>query len=47
VTHGQITDVYLLGLAVEMGGRLATFDRRIPLIAAIGADQKHLEIIPA
>lgn len=47
VTHGQITDVYLLALATEMGGRLATFDRRIPLSAAIGADQKQLEIIPA
>jgi toxin-antitoxin system PIN domain toxin len=47
VTHGQITDVYLLGLAMEMGGRLATFDRRIPLMAAIRADQKQLEIIPA
>lgn len=31
VTHGRITDVYLLGLAAERGGRLATFDRRIPL----------------
>lgn len=47
VTHGQITDVYLLALATEMGGRLATFDRRIPLSAAIRADQKQLEIIPA
>jgi uncharacterized protein len=47
VTHGQITDVYLLGLAAERGGRLATFDRRIPLTAAIGADQEQLEIIPA
>jgi uncharacterized protein len=44
--HGKITDVYLLGLAKEMDGRLATFDRRIPLSAAIGADQQHLEIIP-
>jgi toxin-antitoxin system PIN domain toxin len=47
VTHGQITDVYLLGLAAERGGRLATFDRRIPLTAAIGADQEQLEVIPA
>jgi toxin-antitoxin system PIN domain toxin len=47
VTHGQITDVYLLGLATDRGGRLATFDRRIPLSAAIGADQVQLEIIPA
>ncbi|MFL6246370.1 MAG: TA system VapC family ribonuclease toxin [Thermoanaerobaculia bacterium] len=47
VSHNQITDVYLLGLASEMGGRLATFDRRIPRLAAIDADQKQLEIIPA
>jgi toxin-antitoxin system PIN domain toxin len=47
VTHGQITDVYLLGLATERGGRLATFDRRIPLPAVIGANQEQLEIIPA
>ncbi|HEX6641091.1 MAG TPA: TA system VapC family ribonuclease toxin [Thermoanaerobaculia bacterium] len=47
VTHGQITDVYLLALAVQMGGRLATFDRRIPLTAVIGADQTRLAIIPA
>jgi uncharacterized protein len=47
VSHNQLTDVYLLGLAIEMGGRLATFDRRIPRPAVIDADQKHLEIIPA
>ncbi len=27
--HGQITDTYLLALAVQNGGRLATFDRRL------------------
>ena len=47
VTHGQITDVYLLGLATEMDGRLATFDRRIPLPAVIGVEPKQLEIIRA
>ncbi len=47
VSHGQITDVYLLGLATEMSGRLATFDRGIPRLAAVDADQKRLEIIPA
>lgn len=47
VTHGQITDVYLLGLAAENEGRLATFDRRIPLQAVIGANQDQLEIIHA
>ena len=47
VSHAQITDVYLLGTATANGGRLATFDRRIPLRAVIGADQKEMEIIPA
>ena len=28
-SHGQITDTYLLALAVHNGGRLATFDRRL------------------
>jgi Predicted nucleic acid-binding protein, contains PIN domain len=46
VTHKQITDVYLLGLATERGGRLATFDRRVQLQTVIGADQDNLEIIP-
>lgn len=47
VTHRQITDVYLLGLAIENDGRLATFDRSIPMRAVIGADQERIEIIPA
>jgi len=29
--HQKITDIYLLGLAVRRQGRLATFDRSIPL----------------
>ena len=33
----QITDVYLLGLAVKNGGRLVTFDRGLPLKAVRGA----------
>lgn len=28
--HNQLTDVYLLGLAVRYGGKLATLDQRIP-----------------
>lgn len=47
VTHRQITDVYLLGLARHRGGRLATFDRHIPVAAVVGANGGHLEIIPA
>src|ERR1022692_2548587 len=33
----QITDVYLLALAVSHGGRLVTFDRSIPWKALFGA----------
>jgi toxin-antitoxin system PIN domain toxin len=42
----QITDVYLLGLAVRNGGRLVTFDRSIPLAAVRGAEPRHLVVIP-
>src|SRR5439155_22919349 len=38
----QITDVYLLGLAVKNGGRLVTFDRGLPLRAVRGADARPL-----
>jgi toxin-antitoxin system PIN domain toxin len=45
--HGprQMTDLYLLGLAVAHGGRLATFDNGIPLSAVMGAEPKHLVVI--
>ncbi len=43
--HKQITDVYLLGLAVRRQGRLATFDRSIPLSAIVGARPVHLELV--
>ena len=41
----QITDVYLLALAVKNGGRLVTFDRGIPLAAVRGAEARHLVMI--
>ena len=47
VTHRQITDVYQLGLARHKAGRLATFDRRIPLAAVEGVESTHLEVIAA
>jgi toxin-antitoxin system PIN domain toxin len=47
VSHRQISDIYLLGLAVANGGRLATFDRRIPLEAVINARRDSLEVIAA
>ena len=43
--HRQITDVFLLGLARRMGGRLATFDRTIPLGAVKGARADSLAVI--
>lgn len=41
----QITDLYLLALAVGRGGRLATFDRAIPLSAVVGAGPKNLVVV--
>ena len=38
----QITDVYLLALAVKNGGRLVTFDRAIPISAVRGAETRHV-----
>jgi uncharacterized protein len=40
--HRQMTDIYLLGLAVQHGGRLVTFDTRIALSAVHGATPRHL-----
>jgi predicted nucleic acid-binding protein len=51
VNHGrllgpnQITDAYLLALAVKNGGRLATFDRAVPLRAVHGAEARHLVVL--
>ena len=43
--HRQVTDIYLLGLAVKMGGCLATLDRTIPLGAVVGAAPDRLQIV--
>lgn len=43
--HRQVTDVYLLALAVHMGGRLATFDKSIPVSAVVGASRESLAVI--
>jgi uncharacterized protein len=45
LTHRQVTDVYLLGLATRLGGRLATFDTGIPLAAVTGATEENLAVI--
>ena len=43
--HRQLTDLYLLGLAVGHGGRLVTFDEKIPLSAVYGAKKQHLLVV--
>ncbi len=43
--HRHLTDIYLLGLAQRLGGRLATFDRSIPFAAVKGATAATLEVI--
>lgn len=40
--HRQITDAYLLALAVQRGGALASFDEGVPLSAVRGAARRHL-----
>jgi toxin-antitoxin system PIN domain toxin len=40
----QITDVYLLALAVKNDGRLVTFNKSIPLAAVRGAEPRHLVV---
>ena len=42
ISHRQITDVYLLALAVKNRGRLVTFDKGVPLAAVRGATKDHL-----
>lgn len=45
--HGQITDAYLLALAVHRRGILSTFDRAIVTLAGRETQAlKHLEVIP-
>jgi predicted nucleic acid-binding protein len=42
--HGprQVTDLYLLALAVRRGGCVVSFDAAIPRTAIRGADKRHL-----
>lgn len=42
----QVTDTYLLALAVEHGGRFVSFDQRIALDAVAGAQRRH-HVVPA
>ena len=43
--HRQLTDVYLLALAVAHGFRFVTLDRRIQSTAVSGANDNHLAVI--
>jgi toxin-antitoxin system PIN domain toxin len=43
--HRQLTDLYLLALAVKHHGRFLTFDREIPLNAVRGAKKEHLVVL--
>lgn len=44
-SNGQITDLYLLALAVAHDGALATFDHRIALNAVAQAEKHHLLLL--
>jgi toxin-antitoxin system PIN domain toxin len=41
----QVTDAYLLALAVQQDGLLVTLDRTVPLKAVLGAKARHLVVI--
>ena len=43
--HSQITDAYLLALAVHQQGALATFDQRVALSVVVGAKEKNLVLL--
>ena len=43
----QITDAYLLALAVAHGGRLVSFDQRLDPLQVPGAKASHLWVIAA
>lgn len=43
--YRQLTDVYLLALTVRNDGRLATFNRAIPLASVRGARADHLALL--
>ena len=43
--HNQITDLYLLALAVNHGGCLVTFDQAISLSSVRGATKRNLKLL--
>jgi uncharacterized protein len=47
VSHRQLADVYLLGLALRKKGRLVTLDGKIPIKAVRGASRDSLVVLGA
>lgn len=45
LSHKQITDLYLIGMAICHDVMLITFDRNIPTHAAIGFEPRHLLVL--
>ncbi|MDR1152328.1 MAG: hypothetical protein LBK72_07630 [Bifidobacteriaceae bacterium] len=45
LTSAQITDIYLLGMAVRHQGTLLTLDRRISSESVSGASSRHLTVL--
>jgi toxin-antitoxin system PIN domain toxin len=41
----QVTDVYLLALAVKHGARFVSFDAAVPLSAVVAAKKEHFAVI--
>lgn len=45
--HRQVTDAYLLALAVKKGGKLVSLDHKIlSLLSDTTQQKKHVELIP-
>ena len=44
-SHRELTDVYLLSLAVRHGCRFVTMDRGVQIAAVSGASERHLVVI--
>jgi len=45
LTARQVTDLYLLALAVHHNGRLVTFDQGISIDPVVGAKPHHLLVL--
>jgi toxin-antitoxin system PIN domain toxin len=44
--HREITDTYLLALALRNWGRLATFDQKLRTDPVLGAKPDHIVVVP-